>query len=158
MFKNNKENINYMSKEEVEKLYEFQKKNFDSKIDEQQKKISELADIISARFGEDVISSNVNATIKILANNIKDLEKMYKIDLDASEKLLKKEIENSGEKLNKGFEKSIQEQSVIYNTTKKVLCQNVKDIEKINELLNEKDSQIMQLGTRFKRLKTVKKL
>ena len=35
------------------------KKNFDSKIDEQKNKISELADIVSARFGEDVISSYV---------------------------------------------------------------------------------------------------
>ena len=48
MFKNNKENIKYMSKEEVEKLYEFQKKNFDSKIEEQKNKILELADIVSA--------------------------------------------------------------------------------------------------------------
>jgi len=150
MFKNNKENINYMSKEEVEKLYEFQKKNFDSKIDEQKNRISELADIISARFGEDIVSSNINTTIKILQNNIKDVEKMYKIDLEASEKIIKKEIEKSEDKVNKNFEKAIQEQVKNYNIANSISNQHGKEIEKINELLHEKDCQILELSNELK--------
>ena len=80
MFKSNinKENNYYISKEEVEKIYEHQKKLFDSKIKEQQTKINELVNYISAKFGEDFGSSNIVKQVKHIEKNLKKLETEFK--------------------------------------------------------------------------------
>ena len=90
MFKGNKEKSNNpISAEEVEKMYEFQKKIFNAQIAEQNEKIEELVDYVSARFGENIQKSTIT---KNLEDHFKNIENNYKANLEDATKSIKKEI------------------------------------------------------------------
>ena len=146
MFKNNKDTNNYVSKEEVEKIYEYQKKAFDSKIVEQQKKINELTDYVSAKFGEDFANSNITEQVKNLNNDLKAIEAKYKIDLEANTRALKQEIEKEGTKFTVELDKANKTQTEVYNKYIEILEKNENDIAKLRDLSNKKDEQILSLS------------
>lgn len=132
MFKNNKEKeINYMSTEEVEKMYEFQKKTFNSKIAEQEKKIEELTNYVSARFGEDVANSNVASTLEAIEKNLQDMETKHKTSLEKNTKSLKKEIEKESQKIAAELNDA---QTEAYF---KMMQKNESDLEKIKNYFEE---------------------
>ena len=136
MFKSNinKENNYYISKEEVEKIYEHQKKLFDSKIKEQQTKINELVNYISAKFGEDFGSSNIVKQVKQLEKNLQKLETECKTTIEKNNELLKKEIEKSDSKIFVELDRKNKEQTEIYNKYLKTLEKNENNIVDIQNI------------------------
>ena len=148
MFKSNinKENNYYISKEEVEKIYEHQKKLFDSKIKEQQTKINELVNYISAKFGEDFGSSNIVKQVKQLEKNLQKLETECKTTIEKNNELLKKEIEKSDSKIFVELDRKNKEQTEIYNKYLKTLEKNENNIVDIQNILSQKNAQISDLN------------
>lgn len=100
MFKGNKDkDNNYISTEELEKMYEFQKKSFGAQIEEQNKKIEELVDFVSARFGEDVANSNIASKLKNIEKNLQEINNTYNKNIEETKKTLRKELEKESNKI-----------------------------------------------------------
>lgn len=143
MFKNSKDKeMNYISTEEVKKMYEFQKKSFDAKIIEQQKKVDELTDYISARFGENIAESNIASKLSNLEKNLKNIQDNYKIYTERTTKELTQQIKKENEKIAAELN-DIQTESYF-----KLLQKNEKDLEKVQDTITvnkENGKKILEL-------------
>lgn len=132
MFKNNREKeVNYINSDEVEKLYELQRKSFEAKILEQQKKIDELTDYISVRFGENVAKSNIASKLNNIEKDLKDIQDNYKAYMERTTKELTKQVKKENEKIAAELN-DIQTESYF-----KLLQKNEKDLEKVQETITE---------------------
>lgn len=132
MFKNNKDKeINFISTEEVEKIYEFQRKSFDAKIAEQQKKIDELTDYISARFGENVANSNLATKLEDVEKGLYEIQSNYKTSLEKTKKELKKQIESENKKI------AVELNDMQTESYFKLLQKNENDLEKVQDTITE---------------------
>lgn len=132
MFKNNKEKeINCISTEEVEKLYEFQRKSFDAKISEQQKKIDELTDYISERFGEDISKNNFSVKLNSMEKEIEELQNYYKTNFEKIKNEFKKQIKRESEKIATELN-NVQTESYFI-----MMQKNENDLEKIQNIIAE---------------------
>lgn len=65
----------YIKKEEVNNIYNYQKKVFDSKIEDLQKSINKIEDCFSLRFGENISNSTYQQEIEEIRKKIEDLNK-----------------------------------------------------------------------------------
>lgn len=141
MFKNSKEkNSNYISTEEIEKMYIYQKKSFDAKIAEQQLKIDELTNFISERFGEDVANSNIATKLKNIERSLQDIEAKCKRDLEKTKESFEKQIKKEGEKIAEDLNDAHTESYF------KLVQKNEADIEKIYDFFSQKDNKILELN------------
>lgn len=149
MFKNSKDKeVNYISAEEVEKMYEFQKKSFEAKLLDQQKKIDELTDYISARFGEKVVDSDIGSRLNEFEETIKKIENTYKNNLKKNAKDLKKELEKETQKIATELNDN---QTEWYF---KFLQKNEEDNEKIQNLLAKKEENSEKIANLDNLIKT----
>ena len=113
--KNNLEE--YIKKQDVVKMYEYHKKEFDMKIEDLQSDINKIEDCISLRFGEDLNNNKYNLELEkikkqlddLLRNSIDDkkmkleLDKIsfdYKIDIENKMNIEKNKIEELSDKTN----------------------------------------------------------
>lgn len=164
MFKGNKEkDNNYISTEEVDKIYEFQKKAFNAQIAEQDKKIEELVDYVSARFGEDISNSNVETRLKNIENNLQEIQINYKTNLEQMTKSIKKEIEKENKKITTDNISVGKEDNKKISNLDQKLQQHIEDeelykkeIEKEFKNTNQKISKINYLGITSKFDKKIK--
>lgn len=132
MFKGNKEkDNNYITTEEVERMYEFQNKAFESKVAEQEKKIEELTNYVSARFGEDVANSNISTKLKNIEENLQKIQTDYKTNLEKTKKSIKKEIEKESQKIATDLNDA-QTESYF-----KLVQKNENDLEKLKNIFGE---------------------
>lgn len=149
MFKNGKEKeINYISAEEVEKMYEFQKKNFEAKFADQQKKIDELTDYISARFGEKVVDSDIGLRLNGFEESIKTIENTCKNSLKKNAKDLKKELEKETQKIAAELNDN---QTELYF---KLLQKNEEEMEKIQNIFDKKEENSEKISSLDNLVKT----
>ena len=119
MFKNgSKENSQKVAENsEIEKIFRKEAKPLEERVEQHQKKINNLIEIVSARFGEDVEDSNVNKKIQ---ETIKDFTK---------------KINNISDKNKEQYDKCI---GLIYT--------NEEIINEIKNSLSEKDAEILELN------------
>ena len=119
MFKNgSKENSQKVAENsEIEKIFRKEAKPLEERVEQHQKKINNLIEIVSARFGEDVEDSNVNKKIQ---ETIKDFTK---------------KINNISDKNKEQYDKCI---GLIYT--------NEENINEIKNSLSEKDAEILELN------------
>lgn len=144
MFKK-EENSNYISKEEVNKIYEYQKKSFDSKIEDQQKKIDDLVDYISARFGDDLEKSDITKKLKSIENDLKKIKVQYKKDIEESIDILKKQIDETNKDNIQSFNNVNEKNTEITNKYSELFTIYNTETDKITNELKENNNQIVEL-------------
>lgn len=144
MFKK-EENINYISKEEVNKIYEYQKKLFDSKIEDQQKKIDDLVDYISVRFGDDLEKSDITKKLKSIESDLKKIKIQYKNDIEENINILKKQIDETNKDTIQSFNNVNEKQTEITNKYSEFFQIYNTEADKITNELKERNNQILEL-------------
>ena len=146
MFKNGKENVDVnVDKEEKEKTYKYQTSLLNDKIQEQQKKLDKLIDIVSARFGDDVIESDVNKKIQDIEDNIKKIENDYKNHIEKNSETMDTKIKNQKEEFSKALDNAETKNTETYKKYFQILETNGKDIEDLKNALSEKQMFIENL-------------
>ena len=123
VFKTSKDNnYEYISRKELEKTYEQQKKMFNQLLNEQQNKIDELVEYVSARFGEDLMNSDINQKLKEIENNVSESLNNFKEEITA---------QNSNYNIER--EKTLGVQTELYNECCKLIEKNEEDIKNIEQ-------------------------
>lgn len=147
MFKSNKDsNIDYVNKDEVDKMYEHQKKLFDSKIEAQQEKIDELVDCISARFGEDLSNSNITSQIKDIENKLKSIDIKFKAAIEENKNALEQKIQKEGTKFVIELNRTNDNQTETYKKYEKLLEGTQAEIANLQNAINSKKSETEDLA------------
>lgn len=150
MFKNIKDNnLEFISRDELEKTYKYQTRLFDSKIEEQQKKINELIDFISARFGDEFTKSNISEKIQEVENDLQSLKNIYNTSIQENTSYIKTEIENHKKHVNEELDHLNDTQIKSYNKYYKILEEKGKQIEDIKNTLQEKDTKIANINNKL---------
>ena len=150
MFKNIKDNnLEFISRDELEKTYKYQTRLFDSKIEEQQKKINELIDFISARFGEEFTKSNIGERIQEVENDLQSLKNIYNTSIQKNTSYIKNEIENHKKHVNEELDHLNDTQIKSYNKYYKILEEKGKQIEDIKNTLQAKDTKIANINNKL---------
>ena len=91
----NQNSENYIKKEELESLYNYQKRSFDSQLSELNKNIDEIREFISVRFGEDISNNKYEKEIDNLKKEIDKFDTNHKEQIEG----IKKDIETNLEGL-----------------------------------------------------------
>ena len=134
-------NSEYISRKELEKTYEQQKKLFNQLLNEQQNKIDELVEYVSARFGEDLMNSDIN-------QKFKEIEKKVSESLNS----FKDEITSQNSNYNIEREKTLGVQTELYNECCKLIEKNEEDIKNIEQAMLQKDIQMSELNKSWEEL------
>lgn len=151
MFKNNNE-VEYVDKDEIEdteKTYKYHIKVFDGKLAEQQKKIEEIIDFISAKFGEDCLDSDINNQVKKLENSLAEVETKFKKYIEGNSDILRGEIDNKNKKIYDEIENINNVQKNFYEKYFSELEKNENIINDLKELISQKDLQVAFLETKL---------
>lgn len=154
MFKNVKNNneVEYVEKEELEdteKTYKYHIKIFDGKLAEQQKKIEEIVDFISAKFGEDCLDSDINNQVKEIEKNVSDLEEKFKKYIEDNSDILRTEVDKKNRKFYDEIENINDVQTKFYEKYFAELENNEKQINELKEQISQKDLQVVFLETKL---------
>ena len=154
MFKNVKNNneVEYVDKDEIEdteKTYKYHIKVFDGKLAEQQKKIEEIVDFISAKFGEDCLDSDINNQVKKLENSLAEVETKFKKYIEGNSDILRGEIDNKNKKIYDEIENIKKKKKNFYEKYFSELEKNENIINNLKELISQKDLQVAFLETKL---------
>ena len=146
----------YIKKQDIEKIYDYQKKAFDMKIEDLQSNIKKIEDCLSLRFGEDLNNNKYNIELEKIKKQLDDLvsnsidDKKMKLELDKISFDVRVEIENKineeKEKLEKLSEETANEINKILEETKITEKENAKSTEKYIEDLKMKLEEIAKDG------------
>ena len=146
----------YMKKDDVEKIYNYQKKVFDSKIEDIEKCINKIEDCFSLRFGENLSDNkyakdieNIKIELENLRNSVKDKEKLdielnkisYKVQVE-----LEKSLGEEKEKFKKFNEEKAKELETILENSKFAEERVKKETEEYIEELKQRLEDIAKDG------------
>lgn len=162
----------YIKKQDVEKIYDYQKKVFDSKIEDLQSNINKIEDCLSLRFGDnlnnkyDIELEEIKKQLDDLINNTVDNKKIeielnklsYKVQLELENKI-REEKENlnnfnkeTTDEINKIIEKAKIDEEKISEQTEKYL----EELKlKLNEIAKDGRSRTA-IGKQEKTIKALK--
>ena len=146
----------YIKKQDVEKIYDYQKKAFDMKIEDLQSDINKIEDCISLRFGDDLNNNKYNIELEKIKKQLDDLvsnsidDKKMKLELDKISFDVRLEVENKineeREKLEKLSEETADEINKILEKTKLAEKENAKSTEEYIENLKIQLEEIAKDG------------
>ena len=83
----------FITRGELENTYNYQKKVFDSKIDELNKTVDRIQECFSLRFGEDIDSNKYDVQIEEIKNNIRQVQSKNSSEIKEIEKRLVNSID-----------------------------------------------------------------
>ena len=146
----------YIKKEEVEKIYDYQKKSFETKIEDLQSNISKIEDCLSLRFGEDIKNNKYDIELEEIKKKLDDLihnsiddkkmkSELSKIAFDIQIEMDRK-INSEKEELEKFSNEVIEELNSVIESTKKREENLAQDSQKYIEELKVKLDDIAKDG------------
>lgn len=146
----------YIKKEEVEKIYDYQKKSFESKLEDLQSNINKIEDCLSLRFGEDIKNNKYDIELEEIKKKLDDLihnsiddkkmkSELSKIAFDIQIEMDKK-INSEKEELEKFSNEVIEELNSVIESTKKREENLAQDSQKYIEELKVKLDDIAKDG------------